>query len=252
METIDDFFIRENRVEGVISENDYKQTELVIRSMKAIARMTYKSIYVIDYYRKNFLYVSDNPIFLCGYSPDEVKDMGYKFYQNQVPPKELSMLLEINKAGFELYNATPVEERMHLFISYDFHIADGGHLKLINHKLTPIVLTDKGNIWLAVCIVSLSSNKEAGNIEARIDGKPDYWTYSIKDHHWEKRLDVKLNKREKEILHLSAQGLSENAIGAKTNTSLSTIKFHKKNLFKKLKIRNISAAINKASNQKLI
>ena len=251
IEGIDDFFIQENRVEG-ISENDYKQAGFVVNSLKAISRMTFKSIYIVDYYKKNFLYVSDNPLFLCGFQPDEVKEMGYTFYTNQVPPEELTMLLEINRAGFEFYSKTPIEERMNLCISYDFHVSDRGNVKLFNHKLTPVVLAGNGNIWLAACIVSLSSNTKAGNVEAHIHGKPYYWLYSLDKHQWEQNEKMRLNSREKEILLLSTQGLSEHAISGKIHISVPTVKFHKRNLFEKLKVRNLPAAIIEASNKKLL
>ncbi len=34
------------------------------------------SIYVIDFNKKGFLYVSDNPLFLCGMSAEQVREMG--------------------------------------------------------------------------------------------------------------------------------------------------------------------------------
>jgi hypothetical protein len=78
-----DFFIRENEI-TYVSDEDYSLMELYIQFLDAFARTTYKSIYVIDYYRKNFLYVSDNPLFLCGMSAAQVQEMGYEFYIKQV------------------------------------------------------------------------------------------------------------------------------------------------------------------------
>jgi hypothetical protein len=60
-----------------------------------------------------------------------------------VPKDEIDMLLEINRAGFSFYNEFSIEERLKLFISYDFHIRDKDHKILINHKLTPILFADK-------------------------------------------------------------------------------------------------------------
>ncbi len=65
MAQIDDFFMYENRVEG-ITDADYQRAQLYVEAAQAFAQTTYQSIYIIDYYRKNFLYVSDNPLFLCG------------------------------------------------------------------------------------------------------------------------------------------------------------------------------------------
>ena len=100
---------------------------------------------------------------------------------------------------------------VYYFIKSFFHIRNLKENKkiLINHKLPPILLAKNGNIWLASCIVSLSSHKTAGNIEARILGEMDYWTYSIESCKWEKESNIKLNDREKDILTLSDQGGSE-------------------------------------------
>ena len=60
MAQIDDFFMYENRVEG-ITDADYQRAQPYVEAAQAFAQTTYQSIYIIDYYRKNFLYVSDNP-----------------------------------------------------------------------------------------------------------------------------------------------------------------------------------------------
>ena len=252
MEKIDDFFIPENRVE-VISEDTYKNAVLVIQSLKAFSRLTYQSVYVIDYFKKNFLYVSDNPLFLCGYKPKEIRKMGYSFYFNQIPQNEINMLLEVNKAGFRFFNETPVDNRLKLYISYDFHLQNReGYQLLVNHRLTPILLADNGNIWLAACVVSLSCHHNAGNIEAYMDGNLNYWSYSMGNHRWEEHAAFVLKRREKEVLIYSAQGLTEEKIAKNMNVEKETVKYHKQKIFNKLGVNNMSSAIAIASHKKLI
>jgi len=251
MGSINDFFIPENMV-GNISDETYKKAYYVIDTLDAISRLTYQSIYVIDYFKQTFLYVSDNPFFLCGFQPDEVKEMGYNFYFNQVPESEINMLLEINKEGFAFFNKVSIEERMKLLISYDFHIKDNDQKILINHKLTPILLADNGHIWLAACVVSLSSKQNAGHIEAHMDGRSDYWTYSLESHEWQHQDAIMLSKREKEILLYSAQGLTGEQIADKICRTMETVNYHKQNLFNKLGVNNIASAIAIASQKKMI
>ena len=98
MAQIDEFFFDTNRVEG-ITEADYERAKPYVEAAQAFAQSTYQSIYIIDYFRKNFLYVSDNPLFLCGHTADEVRQMGYGFYINNVPADEQPMLTELNRAG---------------------------------------------------------------------------------------------------------------------------------------------------------
>ena len=61
---------------GVFKEPDQHYLEAI----KAFARLSYESIYVIDYKDMSFEYVSDNPLFLSGYSAAEVLQLGYEFY----------------------------------------------------------------------------------------------------------------------------------------------------------------------------
>jgi hypothetical protein len=164
MTTVKDFFIPSNSVAD-IPDGKYQKINILIRTFEAISRITYQSLYIIDYFRKNFLYVSANPLFLCGYTAAEVKEMGYMLYIKNVPEAELEMLTEINRAGFDFFDKIPVEERIHYTISYNFHLLNRKKKTLVNHKLTPVVLTETGKIWLAACIVSLSSHNAPGHIE---------------------------------------------------------------------------------------
>ena len=74
----EDFFTDENCV-SYVSEDEYARLSLFLEAFDAIARTTYKSIYIIDYYRQNFLYVSNNPFYLCGMKAEQVQAMGMIF-----------------------------------------------------------------------------------------------------------------------------------------------------------------------------
>ncbi len=99
----DDFFIPDNEIR-LPEELDYSRVNEYIRSAEAFSRSSYQSVYIIDYFRQNFLYVSPNPMFLCGMSPEQMKELGYRFYLGYVPEDEQPMLLTLNKAGFAFFN----------------------------------------------------------------------------------------------------------------------------------------------------
>ncbi len=63
---------------------------------------------------------------------------------------------------------------------------------------------------------------------------------------------LKLSKRELEILNLMAQGHSNEEIAAKIFVSLSTVKTHNQNLFAKLDVKRRTQAIEKAKRLNLI
>ena len=81
---VDDYFIPDNEVK-LTEELDYSRVGEYIRSAEAFSRSTYQSVYIIDYFKRNFLYVSPNPMFLCGLSPEQMKELGYEFYLKYVP-----------------------------------------------------------------------------------------------------------------------------------------------------------------------
>ena len=92
MADINDFFSLRNTVNS-ITNKELEQTLNYLEPIKAFARTTYKSIYVIDYQKKGFEYVSENPLFLCGHTAEEVKEMGYSFYFKYVTKPDLDLLL---------------------------------------------------------------------------------------------------------------------------------------------------------------
>lgn len=72
-----------------VSDVEYSKVQSYFEMLDAVSRLTYQSIYVLDYCKMNFLYVSDNPIFLCGSSREEVMAKGFDFLIEQCKPEEV-------------------------------------------------------------------------------------------------------------------------------------------------------------------
>jgi len=252
MEEINKFFTTKNSIHS-ISESESNQTADYLEVIKAFSRITYMSVYVIDYQKQNFEYVSDNPLFLCDHTPQEVETMGYAFYFRHVKKEDLELLLKINEVGFDFYENLPVEDRKLYTISYDFHlINENKNAVLINHKLTPLFLSSEGKIWKAMCLVSLSHNHQSGNISIVKQGTDEIWNYDLNESKWIKDEKIKLSEREVEILRLYAQGLTINEIAEKIFVTGDTVKFHRRKLFDKMGVNNITEAMSYATSYKLI
>ncbi len=246
------FFSHTNTVRN-LCEEDVRQLSNYLAPIEAFARITYSSVYVIDYEQKGFDYVSHNPLFLCGHSPEEVKKMGYSFYFKHVPEEDLNLLLKINTVGFEFYEKLPLEERLLYTLSYDFHIQNElGNLILVNQKITPVYLTSTGKVWKAVCVVSLSTEQNSGNIKVYKQEDNKRFFYDLEKNFWKKGEEIQLSTREKEILRYSTRGFTINQIADAIFISPDTVKFHRKKMFEKLEVSNISEAIFFAKNNKLI
>lgn len=236
-----------------ISEEDHLQQKDYLEAVKSFARLTYKSIYVIDYENLSFEYVSENPLFLCGYSAEEVMNLGYEFYYRNVPEKDLELLTLINEAGFDFFHSLPDDEKRLYTITYDFHLIgkDGKHI-LINHKLTPLFLTSDQKMWKAMCIVSFSYHKCSGNIRIYKQGSDEVWELDTENCIWRKSEKPKLTNREKEILRLHAQGLTINQIAERIFVAPDTVKYYRRRIFESLDAANMVEALSYAVNSKII
>jgi len=238
---------------GKVSGEDYLQQQDYLEAVKSFARLTYESIYVINYEKMTFEYVSENPLFLCGYTPEEVLNMGYEFYFKNVPEADLELLNAINEAGFDFFKTIPDKEKKQYSIRYDFHLINkDGKRMLINHKLTPLFLTSDGKMWKAMCIVSISPHKNSGNICIHKQGTDELWQLDIEKNLWEKSVKPKLTEREIEILHLYAQGLTINQIAEKICVAPDTVKYYRRRIFERLGVSNTVEALSYAVNSRII
>lgn len=252
MPDIKDLFRPINTDMGIADEA-YNNLQNIIAVTDALARTTNQSLYIIDYNRKNFLYVSPNPLFLCEHTPEQVQQMGYAFYAQVVPEEEIGMLIELNDAGFKLFHQQPREARLEMTIEYDFHINyPGTNSMLIHHKLTPILLNKSGNVWLALCVVSLSPRLLAGNVTVTRKHSATHYEYSFQSRKWKELPNIELTQRETDVLRLSVKGYSNIEIAGRLFVDVNTVKFHKKKLFQKLEAENITEAIGIATNLRLI
>jgi DNA-binding CsgD family transcriptional regulator len=163
------------------------------------------------------------------------------------------LLLKINTIGFDFYQNIPLEERIHHTISYDFRLRNpSGKTFLVNQKLTPIFLTNDGKIWKSICIISLSSELQSGNIKIYKKGENKIFSYDLEGNFWKTEEKITLTSREKEVLQYSIRGFTIANMAESMFVSVDTIKFHKRKLFTKLGVGNIAEAIAYATSNKLI
>ncbi len=248
MHEINQFF-RELKTE----DNSIESVKPYFSLLDSFSRVIRHSIYVVDYYSRKFVYVSSNPLFLCGYKSKEVIDMGYSFYKRVMVEEDLKMLYEIDKIGYELFSQLTVEDRGKSMISYDYRLKQpGGRITMVNQKTTPMFLTEEGGVRFALCTVELSTNDNPGNVMIKVDDVLQNYVYSFQNKKWGIASKIKITNREKEVLQLAAQGYSNEKIAEILFVNISTVKFHKSNIFTKFNVRNTTSAIIFAFNNGLL
>lgn len=234
------------------SQKDYKKIEYIINTVEALARCTNKGMYIIDYHKKNFLYVSQGMAQLLEKTEKEILDAGSSIYTELIPEEDQRIIREINKQGRIKLNEIPISEKLNYSLSYDFRIICDGKKRMINHQMTPLLLNSKGEIWLTLGTIALSTSPNSGNGILRRTGISEHWTYNPEEKGWLLCTAYKLSKFEKEILRLSAQGLKVDEIAALFGKQRDHIKNYKRLLFKKINVHNISEAITYTTNSHLL
>lgn len=148
-----DFFTSANAVYG-ITEDDYQNIEYRLESLKAIERLSNQKFYVIDYFKKTFLYVSEVFADFCGFSIEELKVLGFDLYIKCVPKEDLCMLLEINRQQFRILDNFSIAEAGEYKFCCDFRFEHGAHRYMLNHQLTPFAMKD-GRMCI-ICMIYVS------------------------------------------------------------------------------------------------
>ena len=233
----------ESNTASEITDKDYQLINESIETAKAFARSANQCVYIVDFFKKNFLYISENFANLCGLRPDEIMDMGFDFYMDYTPKNEHAILAEISKKSFELFCEMPLETRQHSVVSFNRHILCDQKEVLVSQHCTPIKLAPNGHIWLALCTITMPTDNAVGNILMKLPGKKSYLEYSRDKHEWTKKEYVDLSQTEWKILALSAQGCTMDDIATKLFKSIDTVKANKKSLFFKLGAKNIVQAL---------
>lgn len=234
---------------GVTPEVLYHKMNL----LDAMSRASGLSFYVIDFHKRTLTYVSSGHLFLCGRTTEEVKEKGYHFYKEVMPEEDLLMLLDLARKGCELFYTLSTEARKRFIISYDFRIKlPGGPTLMVNQKLSTILLNEKGEMWMALCVLNLSPSEEPGNMYVKMDDELHHLHYSPRVRRWQKNQVIRLTSREREILLLSASGYSREETGKKLFIAADTVNYHKKGLYEKLGVTTITEAIAFANNHWLL
>ena len=224
--------MNESLANGQSSKNESRLIQSIIEAMRFIEPMLYQGMYIIDYQDNRFLYVADNPMLLCGSTVDEIQEQGFNFFKAHIPEEEWKKLREIKEAG-QLFFAChiPWEEKLDCSMSYTFHLLCKGNATLVHHKLIPLDITPSGHIKIALCMVSLSSKKSFGHVEFHLKKSDTYWEYLLETKQWKQKQKNTLSSLEKQVLLLSAQGLTVGEIAHQLFRSENTIKFHRRNIF---------------------
>ncbi len=220
--------------------------EIDVKLAEAISRILGCGIYLVDYTTDEVLFISENIAQMCGlvYEKNEIQDY-CDYLITHVPDSDYQMLLEINNVVFSFFKGLKDSEILQCCVSYNFHINNF----LLHQSFTPIKV-ENGFVKYGLFILTLSSETDLGHIILQNNITKQLFEYSLEKHIWEKKNAITLSEVEKQILCFAAQGRKVEEIAMLLSRSVDTIKYYKKELFKKLNVSSISEALIYAINNR--
>ncbi|MBW3523498.1 MULTISPECIES: response regulator transcription factor [unclassified Chryseobacterium] len=239
-------------------EDSYQATDEVLISQttkvfEAVTKSIHGNIFIINLLEKKIDYIPYLPFYISEGSIQDIKTAGLSFLRKITASEDHHILDILKKTVIPFFNKLPINDRTKYIINFDSHIKSVEKRKiLLNYKVIPFELDHKGNIKKAICNLSLSLKKSSGNIQISSDVSDLLWLYDLKDEKWVKTNKKKLTYKEFDVFRYYLQGLTIPEIAKKTYLSSDTVKWHRRKLFEKLDVSNITEALAYAVTNDLI
>ena len=240
-------FIYGTPIDGV-SETDY---ETVVPGIIVMAEAMNKCLpfgcSIDDNYRQECIYISDHWHKHFGVEPG--------FFG--VPKNMEGSMLKVEKdfyrtcimSAHQFVERLPVEERIHQVLSFPLTVRMNGMMIRLHHRITPIALSRTGKVWLTLCTSFPATNKLKD--KAFLCNRKTGVCYVLNSLNsvWTEVPHFNLDKRQKQILLLAAQGTSIQDIAAQLDITVDMVKTSRRRIFETLGVDNIQEAITFTMNE---
>jgi DNA-binding NarL/FixJ family response regulator len=211
--------------------------------------------YIIDFQERRFHYVSNNDLFLCGHSSEEVMRLGYDFYTHIVHRDDLQLLAKMHSV---ILNSPYVAERQENIAYFSFtvriktypNITGETGYQMVYHRLKPEFFD--GKLCIGICMMNISVLRKSGNLRIYFNDSRSFDEYSFVSRRWDTKPTEHLTKRERLILKLSKQGLNSKEIAGELRIKYETLRRINTLICRKLDVETITQAIVYATNHLIL
>jgi DNA-binding CsgD family transcriptional regulator len=217
--------------------------------------MCIEAMYVIDFPNQCFHSISDNDLFLCGYSKDEAMLLGYDFYSEVVHKNDLPRLIEMHQ---EILNCLCNPDNMSEinYFSCTFRIKNylqkeqKTEYLMVYQKLIPKFID--GKILYGICLLTSSVIKNTGNLRLYYKDNRRIDIYSFGKKRWTECEAEHLTKQETKILIYAKQGMTLKMIAYTLGIAYKTVQKITETIYEKLNVHTMEEAIIYATNHLLL
>lgn len=225
-------------------------------SYKDMSNMMTEALVVLDFHQKNFLYMSNHDLSLCGYTQEKPQELGYDFFKDAIHPKDLPFWINVHNTILESLNNYELPTDNVNYFSFLLRVKSSftshkrSHYIMIYVKLKPKWFNEQ--LRYGICLLSASVVQKPDKRLRVHYYNYDHSEYSFRTHKWTHHPFSPLSNRHREMLTWSQQGLTITETADKMGLSDNTVKNMRHQLFEKFGINSVEQAIQYASNRLLI
>ncbi|MGV3504586.1 MAG: LuxR C-terminal-related transcriptional regulator [Adhaeribacter sp.] len=209
-------------------------------------------VYVYDYQTARVVYVSRNLTQVLGYSQEE---FSIEFLYSKIHPQDHDQVLKISRATGDLVMQCKELAPLMAFLTVDFRLmhADGHYIKM-QRQSTILKRDESGNVHFSVGIITDINHLNRSDKVSFDVSMPEYkeMLVQILESYEPGTAAGEFSVREKQVLRLMALGKNTRQIAQELSLSTFTVDTHRKNMKKKLMVRNTAGLISEAFKRKLI
>ena len=213
--------------------------------------LTDQLVTVLDHATMKYLYVSETIATLTGYSLERLQAEGVAYVIQYMHADDSARFEAISHLLQERMRGLDRHEVLQCCTSFGYRLRyskDNTYHHIVQHNI-PLSVDEHNRIAHVMVIMwDITPYKRDDNCSYRIvQHKDDGTSVVVAEGVVGDPPSVSITEREREVLRLTAEGLTEKEISDKLFLSLHTVKSHRKNLLKKTGVANSIELIKFAS-----
>ncbi len=221
---------------------NFNVADNLVKTVRDISKLSDKCYTIFDYYRKEFIYISENSELFNLNRNTEQK--GYNFLIENSDTEDIFLMLQFQKRAYNFLSAQKLEERTNYIFSTVARImSNEGEVDII-YKVKPQVLDTNGNIWLSIATLEKTNRFILPQVR-NIETDQTFFFKPLSINNLTNYPDP-LTKQELKILSLLAEEQIPINICRELNIKEPTFKRHRAEIYRKLDANTKIKAINRA------
>ena len=237
------------------STPDYKQLSGIKPLLDAMSSILPHDFYVVDYYKKQFFYIStkpDSPL-LGGHTINDVLLAGYEIYAETMSEERIKDLEQINNMAFSYFYQLSAKKRHSLSIAHNLVLkGNSGEEVAFRVQGKPFLFTPDDNIWMILFTFRPTTAIDMKSFIINDKQSNQRYLLSTEQKTIKPLPKLILSERERFIAYETSRGTLEKQLSQQLGITIDTIHYYKKRLMQKTLTSNIREAIHQLETTDII